>query len=66
MNFVMASDGADDNSIIAQESEAPDITGDSNNVEVYVDPSQSGGGNGTKDSPYNSIQADLDNLDGGK
>ncbi|WP_297826011.1 right-handed parallel beta-helix repeat-containing protein [uncultured Methanobrevibacter sp.] len=66
MNFVMASDGADDNSIIAQESEAPSIIGDSNNIEVYVDPSQSGGGNGTKDSPYNSIQAALDNLDSGK
>lgn len=62
ISFVTAADGSEENAIVGHESDTQDIYGESN-VEVYVDPSQSSEGNGSKDSPYNSIQSALDNLD---
>jgi len=62
ISFVAASDSSDESAIISQENVTSDVYGDTNN-EIYVDPTHGGGGDGSKDSPYNSIQSALENLD---
>ena len=62
ISFAAATDSGGESTIVTQDNDSPDVYGDSSK-EVYVDPSQSSGGNGSKESPYNSIQSALDNLD---